>query len=142
MPRSHFRHRCGHSLRRRRRGPILIGLSIAPPYGEAPVERSRASTNPSPWSPTSQVLGAEAAVDGVHRARHHGAVRARDIGCEFGYLVAADMALDGHEAVHLVGHRAMGWVHVGVDRPRLDRVYGDASRPEVARESAYHALHR
>jgi hypothetical protein len=50
------------------------------------------------------------------------------------------MALDGHETMHQVFHRPIGWIRVGVDGSGLDDVHGDAARAEVTRQASSHPL--
>ena len=45
------------------------------------------------------------------------------------------MAVEGHQAVHVARHGAIGGVHGSVDRARLHVVHGDATRPQIVREA-------
>ena len=45
------------------------------------------------------------------------------------------MAVQGHQAVHVARHGAVGRVHVGVDRAGLHVVHRDATRAQVARQA-------
>src|SRR6266700_6642430 len=54
---------------------------------------------------------------------------------ETGDLVGLAIALQGSEWNRVAGEVAVRWVHVGINRPRLDVVNGDAARAEVACKS-------
>ena len=49
--------------------------------------------------------------------------------------VGVGMAVQGHQAVHVARHGAVGRVHVGVDRAGLHVVHRDATRAQVARQA-------
>src|SRR5919106_3766435 len=87
-------------------------------------------------------LGAKAAIDGVHRAGNATGMRTRELENEASHVLGGAVTFDRHDAVHLVGERAVSRVHVRVGRAWLDDVDGDAARPEIAGETARHALKR
>lgn len=83
--------------------------------------------------------GGKAAIDAQARAGNIGGFRSGEVRNHGGDLVGTAVALHGDHAFQLRSEWAVGRIHVGVHRTRLDVIDRDAARAEIAGEAAREA---